>query len=108
MVGCDTVFRHAKILEKIIGIKLSKKTLFRHLVALRAIKLDVAYSVLYININSHMHITAEQKTVLKKLRDSKKYKDYTVDSYAYHVDTEIGCPSVKYIRNLLKPKKINN
>ena len=64
MVGSDTLFGHCMMLEKIVGIKLDVQLFFQHLVALRAIKLTVSDSVLYININAYT--TKKQEDVLKK------------------------------------------
>ena len=105
MVGSDIIFNHNAMLEKIVGIKLCLQLFFKHLVALRILKLDVDDSILYININTYT--TKKQQTVLKNLRRSGKYKDYALDTYEYYIGSKTDVPSNNYIYDLLdleKPK----
>ena len=106
MVGSGVLFNHHKILVRIIGVNLSTHEFFKHLVAMRIVRLTVDDSIVYTNIN--IHVTKKQKTVLKKLRKSKKYKEFVVDtngSYT-HIKTKIQTPRYyEYdILGLKKPK----
>ena len=89
MVGSNVLFNHHKVLVGIISVKLSTHGFFKHLVAMRIVRLTVDDSVLYININ--IHVTKKQKAVLKKLRKSKKYKEFVIDTHGKytHVKTKI-------------------
>lgn len=106
MVGSNVLFNHHKVLVGIIGVKLSTHGFFKHLVAMRIVRLTVDDSVLYININ--IHVTKKQKAVLKKLRKSKKYKELVIDTHGRytHLKTKINIP--KYyeydILGLKRPK----
>ena len=105
MVGNDILFNHCMMLEKIVGIKLGIHLFFKHVVALRVIKLDVDDSVLYINLNTYT--TKKQQTVLKNLGKSGKYKDYALDTYKYYIGSKTDVPDNNYIYDLLgleKPK----
>ena len=103
MVGSDIIFNHNAILEKIVGIKLGIQLFFKHIVALRMIKLDVDDSVLYINLNTYT--TKKQETVLKNLGKSGKYKDYALDTYMRFIDSKTDVPFNNYIYDLLDVEK---
>ena len=103
MVGSDRIFNHCMMLEKIVGTKLGVQLFFHHLVALRAIKLTVSDSVLYININTYT--TKKQETVLKNLGKSGKYKHYALDTDMCHIVSKTDVPDNNYIYNLLGLEK---
>lgn len=92
MVGSDMLFNHHKILVGITGVNLSTHEFFKHLVAMRIVRLVVDDAVLYVNIN--IYVTKKQKMVLKKLRKSKKYKDYSIETHGEytHFKTKIKTP----------------
>ena len=103
MVGNDILFNHCMMLEKIVGTKLGVQLFFHHLVALRAIKLTVSDSVLYININTYT--TKKQETVLKNLGKSEKYKHYALDTDMCHIVSKTDVPDSSYIYDLLGLEK---
>ena len=81
-VGKDLIFSHGEMLEKIVEKKLPVREYFRHLVRLDVVRLTVADSDLYINVN--MNVTEKQKTSLRKIVHSGKYKNYAIDTYGFY------------------------
>ena len=105
MVGSNILFSHHKILEKTVGVKLNTGEFFKHLVAMRIVRLTVDDSILYVNINTY--VTKEQKVILRKFCKSKKYKDCVVDSYGrytYSVTNKITSEYEYDVLGLKKPK----
>ena len=106
MVGSDVLFNHHKVLVGIIGVKLSTHAFFKHLVAMRIVRLTVDDSILYVNINTY--VTKKQKEVLKKLRKSKKYKEFIVDTHGKYTYLKTKINTSQYyeydILGLKRPK----
>ena len=83
MFGCNVIFSHVKMLEKIVGKKLDVKEYFKHLVKLNMIRLDVDNSILYISINTEI-MSKEQIDTLKKIIGTGKHDDYIIDMDGSH------------------------
>ena len=99
-VGKDLIFSHGEMLEKIIGKKLPVREHFRYLVKLQVIRLVVDNSDLYININ--VKVTKLQKTNLRKIIRSGRYKDYAIDTYGVYTQDYTSKTTHVFLRDIYK------
>ena len=99
-VGKDLIFSHGEMLEKIIGKKLPVREYFRYLVKLQVIRLVVDNSDLYININ--IKVTKLQKTNLRKIIRSGRYKDYAIDTYGFYTQDYTSKTTHVFLRDIYK------